>query len=1729
MEKIQTTLTELVFMLCFFCFLSGTRMRFHHLVLSSDTKMEKKRKTNDFFQTMMSNRQNTGKDFDTARRKARQSSKKKRLLQQHQEKKEKKGPQRNVIHLPVDPQVDIPLPPLSWGELQQHTLSSHGQSVLPPRLGGHGFPKALEVDPQQQALHFQLMDITPSTHYVSSRHSESVYSQGHPSLKRRPVFLVHGTLAPLRPPDQGSDKPQTTGLRFKDCSKIVARVHGFLPYFYLELSHQKTAFYLQHGLDQSAIAIDIQKHLNRVLSVVKTYKYGRRQTNSTEPMVLSVQPVQKRKMMYYDFGQSRLVWKVTVANDQLVSLLRRTLTQNDYGLAAKPTYLKQTVSTQDRQRCRHTQTLVRSIVDSLQGFKTRLSTFVPVSLFECNVSFVQRLMVDCDLRGCQWITIPAGQYSVVCHGDRSRLSTASMEIHVQYKSLYSNDASTDIAWQAVVPMRVLSFDGEMAAESKRFPRPRWSPVILLTQRVWESRQKESDEQAFMLGQSTGTQTSTLTQKFVYPLYRNRLDVRQEWSRWDPTVDFSTGPESRVACQVLTKLVAVVGWSAVVTRMRQIVGRMQSLLAQHAPAYQPRRGYRQKNKVYGWGWEQTRFWRDYEKKRPTSDSAESVVDRLLLLTGYVETLHDTLSVLAQHDSGSSSSSTWSSSVDQALSSIPHGLALTRLSAKCLEDNLNQETTMLDDWATCLRWMQIDFLTGYNIDSFDIRYILKRARVLGCRFVPYWSSLIRQPVNVDCRIYNSKATGQEERVTITVPGLVSLDMLKVIRGSHKLRQYTLDFVCHRFLKSKKEDMKYDLITPYFRGSQAEREKLLVYGLKDALLPLKLMQKLTIVSLQVQMARVTSLVLSMITTRGQGIRTQTLLLRTGRKMGFVIPYLPGEERDEDEIQFQGATVKQPRRGFHSHYIPTLDFASLYPTIIQAFNLCYTTLIETEDDLKRIPLKDREASYINGQDQPPVWFVRRSKQVGLLTTILKDLLTSRSAIKKLMKKANQKAKSASTPEDAEKWLNLVDIYNGQQLAIKVTANSVYGFLSGFILRCVPVGATVTYRGRLAIEHTSNYIERYFSPHRGWPHQADCIYGDTDSVMVDFGPIHIQHCQVMAFLAEALMNRTFTRPMELEFEKVYGPYLLITKKRYAGLMFMPVKEAKDIALSLLAHIDHLMDLLINRHQWTAETIDAGLKKLNTDLYRWQTDQRAFEFDRQRRAKTVSQQSSMDIDSSTFHPFRPIQRSLAFGVPIGMTGSTLLYDKANDPSALVIRPRKARTIFNPSISSIESLRPELLHSAKKTSDIRSFFTRPSTTATQLTTEREWKDVSTTIQKTVQSMRAEAPWTLALIRTAPAETPYSTAPSVEDPHRLLVWLWSLYQWITPSDAFNVKSKKIDTKGLENVRRDTTNFTKKTIDRLTDVLMEHGPSSAEDFVVECGRALLDRVVSKDMLVITKGLQKEMYATPTEQSIMHQKLVARNPATAPKVGDRIPFVFVNALKSDKASDRVEDPFVASSQDLDFLYYFNKKFQRSIVNMFLPIYTDLSSIYTPERIAVLNGQDKVKKKKVEGQINRERTKAIAKLSWDMFSELRHGTATYCSTPQLLSHQGYTDQRSITSSSVVAAASSKRQRCLRCHVILSVGDTGSVERLLCPTCLQQEGPSMLKLATANLSDIEDITLDIQKVCFKCTDKPLMANGELEPCASTTCSTLLLRVETQERKNRLVTLRKTLQLEFSEK
>jgi len=445
-----------------------------------------------------------------------------------------------------------------------------------------------------------------------------------------------------------------------------------------------------------------------------------------------------------------------------------------------------------------------------------------------------------------------------------------------------------------------------------------------------------------------------------------------------------------------------------------------------------------------------------------------------------------------------------------------------------ESFKTEKELLDAFQKYLIKTDPDILTGWNIFGFDLEFLHFRAALTGASTI--WGRVKDSPIEkVTEKNLSSSALGNNLLKMTPMKGRYVFDLFQDVKREHKLESYSLNNVSKHFLKDQKNDMPVKEIFSRFAGGDPKLlGEVAAYCIKDTELPHALMEKLCQIQNVVEMAKACWVPLAFLSERGQQIKVFSQMAKKARELNFIIPTFkqpPTAAGDADG--YQGATVLDAQTGAYYGPITALDFASLYPSIMCAHNLCYSTLV-MDPKYDNLPGVEYE-------QYGPHRFAQGV--VSLLPTILMDLKAFRKKAKKLM------AQHEGTPMEA--------IYNGQQLAYKISMNSIYGFTgaSKGMLPCVAIASTVTMRGRQMIEETKNYVEANFPG-------AKVRYGDTDSVMVEFdvqgrkGQDAIDYSWKLGEEAAEQCTKLFKAPNDLELEKVYCPYFLYSKKRYAAKMY---------------------------------------------------------------------------------------------------------------------------------------------------------------------------------------------------------------------------------------------------------------------------------------------------------------------------------------------------------------------------------------------------------------------------------------------------------------------------------------------------------------------------------------------------------------------------------------------------
>ena len=460
--------------------------------------------------------------------------------------------------------------------------------------------------------------------------------------------------------------------------------------------------------------------------------------------------------------------------------------------------------------------------------------------------------------------------------------------------------------------------------------------------------------------------------------------------------------------------------------------------------------------------------------------------------------------------------------------------------------DSETLMLNRFFEIFQEYDADVISGYNINGFDIPYIADRVTILSGS-----GDNVRSTVGRDGRILSYRKIGN--RTMISIPGRVVVDVLPLIRSQYSLKRYTLRNVAKELLDREKLDVAPSEMEEYWNDSGEKLLKFIDYARRDSELAMELFLKLQLLDKHIAIAQVSGSLLQEVVDGGQTSMVDNLLLREYGKQDRVIPPKPSDElvamRNRSSEGLKGGEVLEPKRGLLENVV-ILDYKSLYPTIMMAHNLCYTTVVE----------QDRpDAETI----KPPSGgeFVPAEVSKGIMPSILESLLQRRVETKRRMK-------NAATDSEYR-------VLDATQLALKILLNSFYGY-SGYTrarLYSMALANAVTSFGRNNILNTRALINgtiskvllrdgsAYFTEELSSINAGDnivslsVVYGDTDSVFVQCSSkkeVSLDDAGLVGSKIAAMVSDSLPDPMELEFESIAKRALFIAKKRYAIWVFEP-------------------------------------------------------------------------------------------------------------------------------------------------------------------------------------------------------------------------------------------------------------------------------------------------------------------------------------------------------------------------------------------------------------------------------------------------------------------------------------------------------------------------------------------------------------------------------------------------
>ncbi|CAN6575672.1 unnamed protein product [Malus baccata var. baccata] len=501
--------------------------------------------------------------------------------------------------------------------------------------------------------------------------------------------------------------------------------------------------------------------------------------------------------------------------------------------------------------------------------------------------------------------------------------------------------------------------------------------------------------------------------------------------------------------------------------------------------------------------------------------------------------------------------------------------------------NEEKYLFDHFMKIVCPLDPDILMGWDIQSGSLGFLAERASYLGIGLLnkisraPSESKVegadlqvlekaIQDKIIPEAVIANSVVRedpviedewGRTHASGVHVCGRIILNIWRLIRGEVKLNMYTVEAVAQAVLRRKVPYISNKVLAKWFSSGPGQaRYRCIEYVNERAKLSLEIMNQLDMINRTSELARVFGIDFFSVLSRGSQYRVESMFLRLAHAQNYVA-ISPGSKQVASQPAMECIPlVMEPESGFYADPVVVLDFQSLYPSMIIAYNLCYSTclgkVVPSEANTLGVSsfspdphdlhiLKDQILLTPNG-----VMYVPEKVRKGVLPRLLDEILSTRIMVKQAMKKLSSSQQV------------LHRIFNARQLALKLISNVTYGYTAaGFSGRmpCAEIADSIVQCGRRTLEKAISYV----NAHDKW--KAKVIYGDTDSMFVLLKGRTLEDSFKIGREIASEISATNPHPVALKMEKVYSPCFLLTKKRYVGYSYEspeqiePIFDAKGI------------------------------------------------------------------------------------------------------------------------------------------------------------------------------------------------------------------------------------------------------------------------------------------------------------------------------------------------------------------------------------------------------------------------------------------------------------------------------------------------------------------------------------------------------------------------------------------
>ena len=463
-------------------------------------------------------------------------------------------------------------------------------------------------------------------------------------------------------------------------------------------------------------------------------------------------------------------------------------------------------------------------------------------------------------------------------------------------------------------------------------------------------------------------------------------------------------------------------------------------------------------------------------------------------------------------------------------------------------VEEETSELDlvtRMVDIVREHDPDILTGYEVHGGSWGYMIERAR---CQYEYSLCDEFSRMMSQSHGRFGKENDrwGFNHTSTIRVTGRHMINIWRAMRGELNLLQYTMENVVFHLLHRRVPHYPYqDLTKWYSSGKPKDLARVLDYYVSRVQLDLEILEQNELIPRTSEQARLLGVDFFSVFSRGSQFKVESLMFRIAKPENFLLPSPSRKQVGQQNALECLPLVMEPQSNFYKSPLLVLDFQSLYPSVMIAYNYCYSTFLGRVVNWRG----QNKMGFIDYQREPRllelfknhiniapngIMYAKPDTRKSLLAKMLGEILETRVMVKSGMK----------VDKDDK---TLQRLLNNRQLALKLIANVTYGYTSASFsgrMPCSEIADSIVQTGRETLEKAIALIHSV----EKWG--AEVVYGDTDSLFVCLkGGTKDEAFDIGEEIAKTVTDMN-PRPVKLKFEKVYFPCVLLAKKRYVGFKY---------------------------------------------------------------------------------------------------------------------------------------------------------------------------------------------------------------------------------------------------------------------------------------------------------------------------------------------------------------------------------------------------------------------------------------------------------------------------------------------------------------------------------------------------------------------------------------------------